>query len=303
MLRKFMRYLKSIRSMQRVNMALARGGATSALRTLDLTNPGTWEFCGFSQNGEDGIIDVLISQLTDSNRYFIEIGASDGLENNTTWLAMARRFSGLWIEGDRDASQWCEYIFGSMNYGVECVCEFIKRESIEHLKKKILHSNPDVFSLDIDGNDYFIVESVLASGMRPKIFVAEYNAVYGPDESVSIPYDETFCAKSSHPDNLYYGCSVKALRKLFESYGYRFVTVDFNGVNAFFVDPDSFDPGFLGSVKGIDYRENFSNACENKVPWHEQFELIRHRRFVYLGAEQLGLAKLDDSKSHNKQVR
>ena len=165
MINNITRYLNYLKRMQRVNMALSRGAASATVRNIDLTNPASWEFSGFSQNGEDGIIDVLLSQLTESNRYFIEIGASDGLENNTTWLAMVKRYGGQWIEGGTDSSRWCEYIFGSLNYGVECISEFITQESIQPLKERALYSNPDLFSLDIDSNDYYIVDAILASGM------------------------------------------------------------------------------------------------------------------------------------------
>jgi len=281
MINKITRYLNYLKRMQRVNMALSRGAASAAVRRVDLTRPDSWEFSGFSQNGEDGIIDVLLSQLTDSNRYFIEIGAADGLENNTTWLAMVKRYGGQWIEGGAETSQWCEYIFGSLNYGVECVCEFIDRESIPSLKERSLHSNPDLFSLDIDGNDYYIVDAVLGCGMRPKVFVVEYNAVYGPDKAVSIPYDKNFCVKPTSPDNLYYGCSLAAMKEVFSRYGYKFVTVDSNGVNAFFVDTAMFNAEFLDNVVAIEYRENFSNAREYKAPWHEQFKLIENNKFYY----------------------
>jgi len=46
--------------MQQITLALARGGAPSSLRNIDPFNPGSWEFCGFSQNGEDGIIDLRV---------------------------------------------------------------------------------------------------------------------------------------------------------------------------------------------------------------------------------------------------
>jgi len=281
MINKITRYLNYLKRMQRVNMALSRGAASAAVRRVDLTKPDSWEFSGFSQNGEDGIIDVLLSQLTDSNRYFIEIGAADGLENNTSWLAMVKRYGGQWIEGGPETSQWCEYIFGSLNYGVECISEFINLESIQPLKERSLYTNPDLFSLDIDSNDYYIVDAILASGMRPKVFVVEYNAVYGPAKAISIPYDASFFVKSTAPDNLYYGCSIAAMKKVFGAHGYKFISVDSNGVNAFFVDPSMFKSDFLDGVNGIGYKENFSNAREYKMPWHEQFKLIEHNEFHY----------------------
>ena len=133
--------------MQRVNMALSRGGATSSLRIQDLSDPVTWEFSGFSQNGEDGIIDILTRQINNPNRYFIEIGASDALENNTTWLAIARRFSGIWVEGDQATSSWCSHLFTSLNYGVQSICMFATKNNVEEVRKQALFNNPDDFRL------------------------------------------------------------------------------------------------------------------------------------------------------------
>ncbi len=60
-------------------------------RDVDLRSPQSWEFSGFSQNGEDGILDVLRRQLKQRNRYFVEIGSADGLQNNSSWLVVAEQ--------------------------------------------------------------------------------------------------------------------------------------------------------------------------------------------------------------------
>ena len=64
MMRKGLRYVKSLRSMQRVNSALTRGAATSTLRSLDTANPSSRKFCGFSQNG-----DVLTRKIIAPTRW------------------------------------------------------------------------------------------------------------------------------------------------------------------------------------------------------------------------------------------
>ena len=87
MFKKMRRYLWRLEDRQRINIALSKG-ALMGMRRIDLQRPATWEWSCFSQNGEDGIIDVLCSQLLESNRYFLEIGAADGIENNTAWLAV-----------------------------------------------------------------------------------------------------------------------------------------------------------------------------------------------------------------------
>lgn len=282
MFKKLMRYLKSLRSMQRVNLALSRGAATASLRTIDLTKPETWEFSGFSQNGEDGIVDLLTRRIKSPNKYFIEIGASDALENNTTWLAVARRFSGIWIEGDQETSDWCAYLFTALNYGVESVCTFVTKEKINELKARSLHVNPDVFSLDIDGNDYYIAEAVLSAGMRPRIFIVEYNSAFGPELSVTIPYRDDFRNNRAYGENLYYGCSISAWKKLFTKFGYVFVTVDTNGVNGIFIDPNEFNDEFVNNINGSDFAENFAQIREYRVDWKKQFEIISKRELVLI---------------------
>ena len=86
---------REIKNRQRIIIALSKGAAMMNARNIDLTQPETWEFSGFSQNGEDGILDVLRKQLLQSNRYFIEIGAADGIENNSGWLVMAEKYNGI----------------------------------------------------------------------------------------------------------------------------------------------------------------------------------------------------------------
>ena len=100
MLGKAIDYLIDHKDRQRIAIALAKGGAMMLARTVDNTDPRTWEFSGFSQNGEDGIIDVLCRQLASRNRYVVEIGAADGTENNSSWLLVAERYEGLMVEGD-----------------------------------------------------------------------------------------------------------------------------------------------------------------------------------------------------------
>src|SRR5262249_55435252 len=155
---------------------------------LDPTRPNSWEFAAFSQHGEDGIIDYLTRQLRCCDGYFIEIGAGNGLENNTTWLALARTFAGLMIDGNPDDLAWCEYILRPMNYGLTFRQIFVTREDVGEVKALARQANPDLFSLDIDGNDFHIVQALFDVGFRPKIWLVEYNSAFGPAGSLTIPY-------------------------------------------------------------------------------------------------------------------
>lgn len=260
-------------------MSLARGCAMSLSRNIDLRSPTTWEFSGFSQNGEDGIIDVLARYIIEPNWYFIEVGASDGLENNTAWLSIARRYSGMWIEADKDVSDMSKRIFSALNYGVESVPLLVTLDNVQWIVGHALTMTPDLLSLDIDGNDYHIAERFLKLGGRPKLVAVEYNSAFGPESTISVPYRPANESIRGPGSKLYYGCSIGAWRKLFTRFGYSFVTVDRNGVNAFFADRSAVNEEFLKQVAGRAFAENMSQLREYRTGWKGQFELVQDREF------------------------
>lgn len=275
-----MNYLLDVRDRQRIAIALSKGAAMMHARNIDLKSPASWEFSGFSQNGEDGILDVLRKNLKDGNRYFIEIGAADGIENNTGWLLVAEKYNGLLIEGSPHLVERARRTVVGYSIGAEIRNMFVTKESIRELKAMSMHHDPDVFSLDIDGNDYYIAQAIFDAGFRPKIFAVEYNSVYGPERSMTIEYQPTFVFTQAHPTHLYYGVSISGWRRFFEQHGYRFVTVDRNGVNGFFVDPKHFDTSFLNGVKGLEFAENQSQYKKFRIPSERQFALIADQKFV-----------------------
>jgi hypothetical protein len=274
-----MNYLLDLRDLQRMSIALIKGGALMHARNIDLTQPGTWEFSGFSQNGEDGILDLLRSQLISSNRYFIEIGAADGMQNNSSWLVVAERYNGLMIESDPRLVERAKRTVLTYSIGAECLNMFVNRENVAALKSLAFHNNPDLFSLDIDGNDYYIAQAIMER-FRPKIFVVEYNSVYGPERSMTIAYQDNFVFTKAHTTELYYGVSIAGWRTFFKRYGYQFVTVDRNGVNGFFVDPACFDSRFLAGIKGLAFAENRYQYKKFRMPSAEQFALIADQKYI-----------------------
>jgi hypothetical protein len=267
-------YQLQSRTHPRIAIALARAAATSSLRRIDPSTPSSWEFSGFSQNGEDGILDYLCGHLLEPNRYFIEIGASNGLENNTTWLALAKRYGGLMIDGDPAKVAECRQTFAVLNGALEFEAMMVNPESTDAVARLALFKDPDVFSLDIDSVDYFVTEALIDRILRPKVVVIEYNSTFGPERAVTIPYTFPFNRHRAHPSGYYYGASVTALRHLLEGRGYRFVTVEQNGVNAFFADPRQFPPGFFERIRGSHFRENIVQRRESRTDWRGQLAQV-----------------------------
>jgi len=270
-------YAKKIYSNQLLNNSISRSAAGAINRRIDPSKPESWEFSGFSQNGEDGIIDYLIAGLTDRNKYFFEIGSGNGLENNTAYLAHIKKYSGLQVEGDIYAYEDSLVI---KPWLVEIVNCFLDQSNVLQVLEKSLYKDPDVFSLDIDGMDYYVLKQLLENNLRPKIIVVEYNSAFGPEKSITVPYSAEFNMLSTDHPYLYYGVSLKAWQKLLSDFGYHFITVETNGVNAFFVRPNDFVSDFLKNVQGIEFRENMHQLRLFRKYWEAQFEKIQELPFT-----------------------
>lgn len=272
-------YLIDCKDRQRIAIALAKGGSMMLARNIDDADPRTWEFSGFSQNGEDGIIDVLRRRLIHSNRYVVEIGAADGTENNSSWLLVAERYEGLMVEGDARHSARARRNIAVYSIGSECLAMFVTLGAVDAILAKVACRDADVFSIDIDGNDYHIAKRLFEQGFRPKIVSVEYNSTFGPDRALASSYRDDFRRLTAHPSQLYYGVGIAAWKKFFDARGYRFITVDSNGVNAFFVDPVHFDPAFLDGVQGLAFAENRYQLRAHGTGHEGQFAKVASEHF------------------------
>jgi hypothetical protein len=276
--------LQRIETTGRIQAAFARAAATKA-RMIDPADPGTWEFAGFSQHGEDGIVDHLCGILAEPNRLFVEIGSADGLECCTAWLALARGYGGLMVEGDPGLAAMAHEVYEGRHrrsWSVYPRQAFATTETLPSLLKMCPCQDPDVFSLDIDGIDYWIASKALALGYRPRIWIVEYNSAFGPDRPVTVPYRPDFARWDAHESGLYYGVSIAAYRRLFEGYGYEFITVERSGTNAFFVDPARFPDGFAAGLKRVGFRENSGDCNGATKPRRDQdgHEMLPRRDWV-----------------------
>jgi hypothetical protein len=265
-------YAKSSHLNLQLNNAISRCAAGAAIRQINPAKPATWEFSGFSQKGEDGIIDYLLTGLNNPVKYFIEIGSGNGLENNTSFLSHIKKFAGLQIEGNPLAHNDALII---KPFLIECLNLFVEEKTIETLYEKALFKNPDVFSIDIDGMDYYMMTRLLDLGLRPKIVVVEYNSAFGPQMSITIPYNAAFDMFDTQYPYLYYGVSINGWKNTFLKYGYEFLTVETNGVNAFFIKRDEFKAGFAESIEKNEFKENLHQLRLLGKEWEGQLEMMK----------------------------
>lgn len=195
------------------------------------------EFKVFSQFGEDGIIQHLIRSIGAHETTFVEIGTGDYRESNTRFLAHNNNWRGTAIDGGQ---AHVEFILGTglaWRHDVEPVSAFVTTDNVNSLIKGAgFEGEIGLLSIDVDGNDYWLWEQT--DVVNPAIVVMEYNALFGPDAAVTVPYDPSFVNAEKHYSQLYFGTSVAALKHLADQRGYRFVGCNSNANNAFFVRDD-----------------------------------------------------------------
>ena len=148
--------------------------------------------------------------------------------------------TGIWVEaGDKEAASiekhHAEAIAGKQ---LTLLPRRITAENVNSLIQAV--PDPDLISIDIDGNDFWVFKSIVA---RPALFIVEYNAAYGSSLSWTMKYNPEHVWKGG---SAYYGASLKALEKLATEKGYTLVGVEFMGVNAFFVRNDLVGDRFPG---------------------------------------------------------
>jgi hypothetical protein len=191
----------------------------------------------FSQWGEDGLIDFLVSRVPIADTSFVEFGVEAYREANTRYLLMTRNWRGLVIDGSEANVRAIKADDVSWRHELHARCAFITRDNINTLIADAgFRGDLGLLSVDIDGNDYWVWQAIEV--VQPRIVVVEYNSLWGPDRAVTVPYDPQFVRGQKHYSNLYYGASIAALERLGRAKGYSLVGGNSAGNNAFFVRDD-----------------------------------------------------------------
>ncbi len=184
----------------------------------------------YSQTGEDGIIEAILSTIGDRDRWCVEFGAWDGQNlSNTRNLIEAQAYSAVLIEGDalRYAALKKFYEGDNRIFPVNAFVGFNEAHGLDALLRKTpIPEDFDFLSIDIDGNDYHVWNAVRL--YRPKVVVIEFNP--------TIPTECHFIQPADPALNQ--GASLSALTALALSKGYQLASVLL--FNAFFVRDDLF---------------------------------------------------------------
>ena len=240
-------------------------GRIEQRQLLTLSKPGLQanEFRVFSQWGEDGIIQYLISVLHIDRNIFIEFGVENYTESSTRFLLVNNNWSGLVIDGGDENIQFIRNDAIYWQHNIKAECSFVTAENINDIiSRNGIRGDIGLLSVDIDGNDYWVWKAI--DVVNPVIVVAEYNARFGPTEAVTTPYDPKFVRSTAHHSHIYYGASLAALCALGVDKGYALVGCNSAGNNAFFVRRDRLTMSLPAMSAGQAYVRNQFRETRDK---------------------------------------
>jgi len=217
----------------------------------------------FSQNGEDGILDYLLYQLKIEKPKFMEIGVGDYSESNTRFIFDRCSPKGIIVDCIDDFEQKVKKNIQLWRGELKIIKKFVTPNNInEIIHDNNLSNDLDLFSLDIDGIDYWVINELPKN--FSKIAVLEYNPIFGVDKRVTVPNIKNFNRNEYHYSNICFGMSLNAAIHLMEKKNFYFLGTNMFRNNAFFISNEFNKENYfkhlvINEIKNID-EANFTES-------------------------------------------
>ncbi len=284
-LRRILKRLLKPEGSPEANQSVEQLGLSMHYRLLRSRGEGPLSFrdVGFrchSQHEEDGILLYIFSLIGTSNKQCVEICAGDGIECNTANLIKNHRWVGLLVDGDAElvsrANEFYSECADTRIYTPKIVQHWITPANVNELiKSNGFEGAIDLLSLDVDGIDYWLLDALQV--IQPRVVVLEFNHLWGPEESVTVPNDPDFTCELTEHGSDYAGASLAAFVKLGRKKGYRLVGTNAFATNAFFVSNDI----HCEWLPEIDPAECFDHP-RAKFGMQERWPKVRDREWVHV---------------------
>lgn len=189
----------------------------------------------YSQSGEQEHILHVFDVLGIKKGHLVDLGASDGVTMSNSRALLEKGWTGDLYDGDPKGAKdvqkaWIDQEWaGTQNLE----CQFL--------------------NIDLDGNDWHILKTVLECNGYPSLIVAEINPIFQRNEAKVMPYNEGHV----WANDTYYGMSLAACEKLAAQYGYTLMHLH-AGINAFLLRNDH-AKARPELIRPIEYRQKFDH--------------------------------------------
>ncbi len=136
----------------------------------------------YSQYGEDGIVEWIMSRIGPGNKTCVEFGAWDGRNLSNTFNLVAHHgWKAVYIEADPEkfsALQKTAAVHAGITPVQSLVTSSGETALDRILRRYAVPEEFDILSIDIDGNDYEVWEA--SASYRPRLVIVEFNPTFPP---------------------------------------------------------------------------------------------------------------------------
>lgn len=219
----------------------------------------------FSANCEEAILHALIRAVETPDKYYVDIGASDGLVMSNTARLAITGWHGVCFEYDPKRFAVLTDAYAELDRVRACRSKITPQNVCTFLKAFHVPQRFGVLNLDIDSYDYFVLEALLQD-FRPTIIMAEINEKIPPPLEFTVLFDEDHAWDQSH----FYGQSISQLAKLCSAHHYSIADLEYG--NAFLVDAEKYRQ--TGLTPEVAYQRGYASRDDRKqrFPWNENME-------------------------------
>lgn len=210
----------------------------------------------FSHANEQQILAKYIDELLpkDQPRTVVDIGAGNGVRWSNSYALLLAGWKALGIEADSHKHALLSRAYRRFP-AAHAAHTRVDPDNIRSLFEEFkIERNFGVLCLDIDGNDYWVLDAVL-SNFRPGLVVTEINENIPPPLRFVVKFDPNFQLRYH-----FYGHSIAALEDLCEKHDYGILRLEYN--NAFLA------PREIGAEQFRDaetaYREGYLERQDRK---------------------------------------
>lgn len=182
----------------------------------------------YSQTGEDGILAWIFDHLPEEPRPFlVDLGAGDGFQLSNTRYFVDNGWGNLLFDMAHAGKG------GSPGAG-GVIGEFLASNNVvEVLEKWSCPREFDLLSIDLDGQDFWVLRALLRGGYRPRVMVCEVNPELPAEPPMTVPEYPPW----QHDGTSWFGMNLGAVRGIGRAFGYVLVAQRCS-MNAFLVRAD-----------------------------------------------------------------
>jgi len=247
-----------------------------------------------SGHGEFLIVRELLNKI-DSNKFYVDIGASDGFSSSCTFpFAKDKSYSGVSIELDEEKFIKLKFLYKNFT-NVKTLQNKVTPKNVEKIFiDSEVPKNFSFLNIDIDSYDLEVLENLLICNYKPDVISIEINEKIPPPIVFEVLFDEQHFWNGDH----FYGCSISAASKKIKPFGYKLYKISYN--NAIFInklkflttndksDKEAYEDGYLNKndrKELFSYNSDFEKIF--KLSNEEQINFVNKKFKKYKGMYSL----------------